>query len=65
MKLRSSDVLNLVTSKLQNTTGPVKLGNMDAHTFPKSLFNRAGVNALLLILVSLTTLDTEGEGMTE
>ncbi len=31
-------------------TDPVKLCNMDAHTFPESLFNRAGVNALLLIL---------------
>jgi hypothetical protein len=31
-------------------TGPVKLRNRDAHTFPKSLFNGAGVNALLLIL---------------
>ncbi len=32
------------------TVGTVKLCNRDAHTFPESLFNGAGVNALLLIL---------------
>jgi hypothetical protein len=44
-----SGLLNFMKFR-QFLTGPVKLRNRNAHTFPKSLFNGAGVNALLLIL---------------
>jgi len=41
-------------------TGPVKLCNRDAHTFPESLFNRAGVNACLCVRLTASVFAQAG-----